>query len=401
MVPAALSAEYNRLMAFTYIVHYAEIGLKGHNRPDFEHQLIRNIKAQHDVTRATRFRGRITVESQAEIDLGNVFGIAWWAKATPCASELDVIGDQVIETLGERLEGIRSFAVRVKQSDRILGLNTREIEAEVGRRVQARFDLEVDLTLPDLFIYVEITRRQSFVYTRKRRGPGGLPVGSSGKLMGLFSAGIDSAVAAYLMAKRGAQIELVHFYALNDAASAHARKVGPLAERLLHFLPSIVIHYVPYHTFQLATAALPHRLQRQELVVFRRLMARVAQALARERGALGIFTGDNLGQVASQTLENLVAVDRITDLSLLRPLIAYDKQEIINLSQRIGVFDSAKQPYKDCCSIIARHPSTVAKYAQIEEIETMLGIDTLVERLIAEASSQRLASRRPSPSFVS
>ncbi len=380
-------------MSHNYIVHYAEIGLKGQNRPDFEHQLLRNIRAQHQVREVHRLPGRITVEADHPIDLGRIFGIAWWAPVVPVPVDLEAIAETVLDKVGSRRPGDQTFAIRAKQGEKVLGMRTQALEADLGRRVQNAYELSVDLSSPDLTIYVEITRARAFIFTEKRPGSRGLPVGVSGKMMGLFSAGIDSTVAAYLMAKRGASLELVHFYALPSASAARERKIGALTEELMNWLPELTVHYVPYHAFQLASAGLQKRLQRQELVVFRRLMARVAQALGTERGASALFTGDNLGQVASQTIENLAAVDAVLDMPLLRPLIAYDKQEIIDFSQRIGLFELAKLPYRDCCSIIARHPSTVAKYPLIDEIEELLDVRSIVAEMLAETTTQRLSTQ--------
>lgn len=378
-------------MEYTYVVHYAEIGLKGRNRPDFEHRLMKNIQDQHPGTELDRLRGRIRVRSREKLDLSNVFGIAWWAEARVVPSRYEEIAEGAVSILeGAGLQP-RSFAVRATRADKVLSMNSQEIERRLGARLQQVFGWPVDLTSPELTLHVEVTREQTFLYTERNPGPRGLPVGISGKLMGLFSGGIDSAVAAYLMAKRGAQVELVHFYALSDPTQLAQEKVGRLAARLRHFLPRLVIHYLPYHRFQLATTGLPRRLQKQELVVFRRFMMRSAQELARERSAQGLFTGDSLVQVASQTLENLAAVAQVLDLPLFQPLIAFDKQEIMDLGKEIGVFEIAAEAYKDCCSIIARHPATVAKEEQIAEIEEAIDVMGLVERTLAERTTQEVA----------
>ncbi len=371
----------------TYLVHYAEIGLKGRNRPEFERQLIHNIRAQHPIQRSRRLRGRIVVHSRADLDLSDVFGIAWWTRALETEADAGRISDLAERAAKGALSGQRTFAVRAKVADKRFAFGSQELAAKVGDRVRLATGLQVDLDDPDLVVYVEVTIPEAFVYTSRKRGPGGLPVGTAGTLMGLFSGGIDSACAPYLMAKRGARVELVHFYALSSAEAAHSHKIGPLARSLSRYIPHLAVHYVPYHGFELATAGLKGRDRRHELVVFRRFMARVAERLGGMRGALGIFSGDSLGQVASQTLENLAAVNETVEGVLFRPLIAYDKLEIIRLAKRIGVFSLATRGYKDCCSIIARNPSTRAHLDVVERIEAQLDLERLMREALAETVS--------------
>lgn len=370
-------------MSHLYMVHYGEIALKGKNRPDFENQLVRNIKQQHPGARVQRWRGRLTVESEHPLELSNVLGVAWWSEAKKVPTDLDAILDAAVAYADQDLAQARTFAVRVKRASKKLDHNSQELETIIGGVLDRRFDASVDLRRPEYLLHVEITASGTYLYTEKGRAWRGLPVGVSGKLMGLFSAGIDSAVASFLMAKRGADIELVHFHAFGRAQDAHQAKVGELAGRLMTYVPRMVLHYVPYHHFQLATAGLS-TYQRQELVVFRRFMALTAERLAQARGALGLYTGDNLGQVASQTLENLAAVDDAVQLPIFRPLIAYDKQEIIDLGIELDLDETANRAYKDCCSIVARHPSTRAKLDQVREIEASIGLDSLIDASLAE-----------------
>lgn len=376
-------------MVYHYMVHYAEIGLKGKNRPDFERQLVRNIRRQHPVTGVRRLPGRIVVESEVPLYLGDVFGLAWWAEARLLPADLGAIAQGAEAEARENSDGVSSFAVDAKVVGEGFSHRARDLEVTLGQRIKDALGLRVDLTHPDLTVFVEVLYPEAFLYTNKRPGPGGLPVGVSGKLMGLFSGGIDSAVAAYLMAKRGAALELVHFHALPEAAQAHEAKAGQLAGALARFLPSLVVHYVPYWPFQLATASLPPRLAPQELVVFRRFMWRVAARLAGLRRAGALFTGDSLGQVASQTLWNLMAADQAVDMSVFRPLIAYDKREIIDLARKLGLYELSIQPYKDCCSIIARGPATRAKLERIAEIEGEINLAKLVEETLGEVVTYR------------
>lgn len=388
-----------RTMIHTYMVHYGEIALKGKNRPEFEHQLMQNIRAQHEVENVKRFRGRLTVIAGVPIDLSNVFGIAWWAEAEPVDSELSTITDAVLRHVEKRLPKTVTFAIRATRADKLLGLTSQEIEVELGAAVQREFDLAVDLDAPDLTVYVEILRGRSYVYSGRQEGLRGLPVGVSGKLMGLFSGGIDSAVAAYLMAKRGACLELLHFHAYGQPQRAYGGKIGELASELTRFVPRLRLHVLPYDRFQLATADLG-RHQKQELVVFRRFMIRVADDLARQTGSMGLFTGDNLGQVASQTLENLAAVQQVTNLPIFRPLIAYDKQEIIDLGGELGLAELANTPYKDCCSIIAQHPATRANLDHVRQIEERIGIAALVADIMQDLTTLEFTQNQPDGELV-
>jgi thiamine biosynthesis protein ThiI len=375
-----------------YVVHYAEIGLKGKNRPDFEKQLIRNIEAKQAVKRAKRLPGRILMEAEGPFDLRRVFGVAWWADVIQVRPVVELISEAAVKIARERRGDASSFAIRAKTAYKPFVLNSQELEVEIGQRVKDALGLEVNLNRPDLTVFVEVMKSAALIYTEKHPGPGGLPVGSAGKLMGLFSGGIDSAVATYFMAKRGAAIELVHFYASASASEAHEGKIGKLAHFLTHFMPKLTIHYIPFHHFHVAAAGLRSRLRRHELVAFRRLMARVAERLAKLRGAKGLFMGDNLGQVASQTLENLSALDQAVSMPVFRPLIGFDKLEIIDLAKEIGLYELASQRYKDCCSLISRHPATRAKLEMIASIEESISVETMLGVMVEEVVSHDYVS---------
>ncbi|MGD8814741.1 MAG: tRNA uracil 4-sulfurtransferase ThiI [Anaerolineales bacterium] len=374
-------------MKTTYVVHYAEIGLKGRNRASFEKKLIENIAQTYSISKSWRLPGRIVLRSEEPLDLSTVFGVAWWALVDRTPSSVEDIGKKAIEKTRQNYPSPNSFAVRAKVADKRFELNSQELEVEIGRRVQDATGLDVDLTHPDLTLFIEITHSGALVFTEKKKGPGGLPVGISGKVMGLFSGGMDSAVACYMMAKRGCGVELVHFYAMPEAREAHKTKIGGMARSLQAYSATLVIHYVPYHHFQLATTKLPKMLRRHELVVFRRFMARAAEQLAHEHRATALFSGDNLGQVASQTLENLIAVDHAISMPMFRPVIGYDKIEIVNLAKRIGLFEQSIVAYKDCCSMISKHPATRAKYDVIETIEAEIGAEKLLSKTLSETES--------------
>jgi len=348
-----------------YMVHYGEIALKGRNRIDFERQLIANLKAQYPIHRAYRLPGRIVLEGPSGLNLTKTFGVVWWSEAVRVPSDKSAIAEALLPLAEQVGDTIQTFAVRVTQGERVFEESTQ----------------------PDRTFYIEVMRRAAYLYTQRHPGPRGLPVGASGRLLGLFSGGVDSVLAAYLMAKRGAEIELVHFYAMADAGQAHQAKIGALAQALAAYLPSLKIHYFPYHLFQLATSHLVSREQRHELVLFRRFMARLAEHLAIEQGAGGLFSGDNLGQVASQTLENLASVDLVIKLPIFRPLIAYDKVEIIDLARRLDLLEPAEVAYKDCCSILATEPSTRARPEILDALERQIEIENLISETLSQGET--------------
>ncbi len=380
-------------MTDLYVVHYAEIGLKGRNRASFEKQLVENIHHVFDVEKATRLQGRILLQSKTGLDLSRVFGVAWWAQVQRAAADVELIGEKAIEKIGDRTKSDLKYAVRAKVADKSFPLNSQELEIEIGQRIKDATELQVDLTNPDLTIFIEITHAGALIYDKKIPGPGGLPVGTSAKMIGLFSGGMDSALATYLMAKRGSRIELVHFHALPNGEAAHEDKVGEMSRMLSGYDAKLCIHYVPYHQFQLATSGLSKKIQRYELVAFRRYMARVAERIAENRKAKALFSGDNLGQVASQTLENLIAVDDAITMSMFRPIISYDKVEIVNQCRKIGIYEISIQSYKDCCSIIARHPATRANLRMIERLEAEIRVESLVEDVLEEVETFHFARK--------
>ena len=375
---------------------YKRQGLKGGNRALFEKQLVANIARQHHLNGSWRLPGRILLRAGPELDLSKMFGVAWWARVERVKASIEEIGNKAVEEARHLLVQGGAFAVRAKIADKSFALNSQELEIEIGQRVVDATGLSVNLTEPETTIFIEVTQSGALIYTKKEAGPGGLPVGTSAKVMGLFSGGMDSALATSLMAKRGSRIELVHFHAFPSAKDAHSSKIGEMARMLTRYDPQLCMHYVPYHLFQVATSGLSKRLQRYELVVFRRFMARVTERIALKRRAKALFSGDNLGQVASQTMENLVAVDDAIAMPIFRPLIAYDKIEIVDQTKKIGMYEVAIGAYKDCCSMIARHPATRANERMINMLEAEISIDELLERVLDEAETIKLEEPRPS-----
>ncbi len=371
----------------TYLIHYSsEIGLKGHNRRDFINQLRRNIRRQHPaVTSVEHLMGRLVAESPKAEDFGDVFGVAWWAKARALPAEMGAINAAAVEAARKLAAPGKTFAIRPRRADKRFPLNSQGIGRDVGAAVVEATGMGVDLTSPDIEIFVEIAPGTAFVFAERHSGPNGFPVGMSGKLLGLYSGGIDSMLAAYLMARRGARIALVHFHVFESAAEAHAQKVGKLAAKLGRNIPGLKVHYLPYRPYHRRAADIVRRYQAYRVVAFRRFMARTAAALAQQEHAKALFSGDSLGQVASQTLENMLAVnDALAGFPIFRPLIGWTKQEIIDWGEGLGFYDLAKQPYRDGCALLAKKPSTRANLARVAEMEALLDIPSLIEETLAQ-----------------
>jgi len=366
--------------------------LKGGNRRPFTKALVRNL--QRALSRfgaeVHELFDRLLVKVEGDrladalLAAAKVFGVAYTApvRLLPCSVEAMI--DAAVQTYTALTSGKETFAVRVRRVDKSFPLTSHELERVVGQQVVAATGAPVNLNAPDILLSFRVYQDCIYQVGPKVQGVGGLPIGVAGKVLALISGGIDSPVAAWLMMKRGCFVDFVHFHAFPSNDEAVVEKVPKLIERLV--VPQGVtsrLFLVPYHTFQLAllTTQVPQKL---ELVLFRRFMVKVANRIAKEYGFQAIVTGDNLSQVASQTLENILVLDNASDLPVFRPLLTYDKQEIIALTKQIGTYELSIQPYKDCCSLIARHPEAKAKLHEVLEVESTLPIEQLISRSLAE-----------------
>jgi thiamine biosynthesis protein ThiI len=370
----------------TVLVHYGEIALKGKNRHLFEHRLIENIEKLAG-GRVERLSGRLLVEGSKVDQLENVFGVAWFAPACSVERELEVIRKGVLAEIKERVRERSSFGVRVSRADKSFPLSSQEVAAAVGQAVKDYYHLKVDLESPDLSIFIEILADRALLFFEKNRGLGGLPVGVSGRVLCLLSGGIDSAVAAFLMMKRGCKVDFLHFHTFAQNETVWKTKVKDLVGVLDAYQPESKIFLVPYYPFQLS---LGQTRPGYELVLFRRFMVQVGERVAQKEGCRALVTGDSLGQVASQTLENLAVVEEASSLPIFRPLIGFDKQEIVDFARKIGTYSVSIQPYKDCCSLVSRHPKTKAKLNEVKKLEEELRAEGVVGetlRLVSQRSS--------------
>lgn len=352
------------------VAHYAEIALKGRNRPVFLRRLLRNIRAMlagEPVESIEHVESRILVRladpgraAAAAERLRRVFGIEWLAPAAPLprAEVGDDLGGlcRLASELARRDRGeARHFKIETRRSDRSFPLTSPEINRIVGAAVQAETGLPVRLHRPDLTVHLLVLKESVLATTARLQGHGGLPSGTGGRVAALLSGGIDSPVAAWLLMRRGCRPELIHFYAGRRPEEASWRKMERLAAILASYSPQpLDIHLVP--SFPYEERAIGTIESRWDMVMFRRYMVLTAAALARRTGCLALATGDSLGQVASQTLANLAAIAPDVELPVFRPLIGLDKREITELAMRIGTYETSIVPYRDCCSIRSPRP---------------------------------------------
>ncbi|HEC24031.1 MAG TPA: tRNA 4-thiouridine(8) synthase ThiI [Chloroflexi bacterium] len=389
-----------RIPMTTFIVRYAEMALKKKNRLAFEKQLMANIRRVLGLSekQVTRQIGQILVRVEPERadesreKLATVFGIAWFTEVVTCPNTFDAITETALEAAREVLDEHQTFAVRAARANKSLPFTSDDINRRVGTLVREQTGAQVNLSNPDVTIYISVRDEETFIYTRRFQGPGGLPVGTSGKVLSLISGGFDSIASSYLLARRGAQVDFLHFYVFPRKEGVLQTKMPRLWRKLSAYTLSRTVFLANFAPFQMAILGMGQRQQRYELVVFRRLMVRVGERLAGQWGYQALVLGDSLGQVASQTMENIVAVDRAVEIPIFRPLIGSDKVEVMDLVRRIGLEEEATAPYKDCCSIIAPHPIIRADLAKVQQIEEELQIEKVVDEIVSEIEPLPLAS---------
>lgn len=368
------------------LVRYAEIGLKGKNRSVFENQLINNIARSLNLNRSQlQLRQKqiiLTLKSnlinQSIAKLKQIFGVAWFAPVYETATDLEKISNIAVKLAKKS----QSFAVRATRTDKNLPFTSQDIAVKVGDRVRKAVNAKVNLKNPQTTIYISAGRDKTYLYSQKIPGPGGLPVGSSGKVLSLLSGGFDSIISSYLMAKRGAQVDFLHFHVFPDSEKVLKTKIKTIVDRLNQSTFSEKLFLASYIPFQMAVLGLQTRQAKYELVVFRRLMVQVAEKLAQKYGYQALVLGDSLGQVASQTMENIVAVDQAVNLPIFRPLIGLDKIEIIDLVKKLNLEKTTNLPYKDCCSIISTHPATKANLERIKLLEKNINSNQIISAIV-------------------
>ncbi len=399
-------------MSFTpnrIVIHYGEIALKGDNQPYFLRQQRKNVKRKlkglalsWSVQQAHSYI-YVNIPSDAEYlpdqiktELSQVMGISWFAftefiptsEAYTSAQEPDygVYHEKIKVLAADKYVPSGSFCVRVNRADKRFPSTSPRLERQFGAVIIERTQWQnVDLENPDRTFHVDIYTDGIYFYADKVSGPGGLPVGVTGRVLVLLSGGIDSPVAAYLAAKRGCTMDCIHFTANRlQLENAMKYKVSRIVQDLSRYTYRSRLYLVPYthFEFEALTAQMEY-----ELVIFRRFMTRTAQHLSQETGAQALVTGDNLAQVASQTLENITANSQAVHIPILRPLLTYDKYEIVELAKQISTYQISLQPYKDCCALISQHPKTKSDHTRLSEIEHTLlpEYEALITRTLQDA----------------
>ncbi|MFH0903259.1 MAG: tRNA uracil 4-sulfurtransferase ThiI [Pseudomonadota bacterium] len=392
------------VMTTAIILRYGEMFLKGKNRALFERQLQDNAtRALAGVpgARATRLHGRalVLVEAEARASalerLRRLFGVSSLSPARLVVKDFEAISREAVDAAIEVSRAASrppTFKVAVKRSDKSFTPTSPELCREIGARIIAATGMKVDVHQPELCIGIEIGIERTFVFSSTIAGPGGLPVGVSGKTNLLLSGGIDSPVAGWLAMKRGCSICATYFHSF-PLTSDHAKeKVVDLARLLAAWQGELVLMVVDFTDAQKALrSAGPGELS---VVLYRRMMMRVASRLAQRENALALVTGENLGQVASQTLENLGVIEDAALLPVLRPLVTNDKIETIALAKRIGTYDISIRPFEDCCSLfVPKHPAIRARLERVRDVETRLEIDSIADELAARAERRVVTSR--------
>lgn len=381
-----------------YLIRYNEIALKKGNRSFFERILVRNIKQQikksnspmdpNTVTvRSHTLRGRIFIDApktpQSDQGLARVFGVHSYSPVLPTPTDLDEIQKAIREQYEAYLKNHpapKTFRIDTRRGDKVLDKNSTEINHQMGRIVLDRSPgIQVDLKNPELTIGVEVRRDTSYIWTEKKPGQKGLPVGSNGKLLCLVSGGLDSPVAALYGMKRGCTVHFIHFHGAPFVGEEVREKVEDLVDCVNRFSPTHQkLYIVPFGKIQEKVALKTH--PKMRTLLYRRLMIQIANQVADRIGAQGLITGESLGQVASQTLENLSATNAVSTIPVIRPLIGLDKEEIIESALKWETYETSIRPGADCCTLFAdRNPVTKAVMDEVEEQESKIEIDALIQ----------------------
>lgn len=382
-----------------FIVRCGEVALKGMNKPYFERMLAdrirRNLKNIEGVS-VKRKDGLIFIRSEKKTDpdtiikeTTKVFGVDSVSKAIEAQPELNAIGDAAAGYMMELIEkrGVKTFKVAAKRADKSFPVKSPEIGRIIGAKILIGCKvLKVDVHQPDVLLHVDVRSDRAYIYEGKINGFGGLPLGTNGKGLVLLSGGIDSPVAAWMMAKRGMLIEAVHFHSYPYTSPRARQKVEELASILASYCGGFKMHVINLLPIQEQIVA--NCPEEETTILVRRFMMRIAEKIAQKRSCMMLITGENLGQVASQTAEALVVTDASVTRPVMRPLIAMDKTEIMDKAREIGTYEKSIEPYEDCCTVfLPKHPTTKPKLERILESESRLDCEALIQAAVESAET--------------
>ena len=375
------------------LIKNGELALKGLNRMNFENALIKNIKTAINglgATNITRAQSTITVEpvddeypfEEALQRIQKVFGIAAFCRAASVEKDIDVILKQCVPYLKETMEGVKTFKVEAKRADKKFPLTSPEISRLVGGELLKNYHhLKVDVHNPEIVVTVEVRDKYAFIRAGQIHGAGGMPVGTGGRASILISGGIDSPVAAWMMAKRGIELDAIHFASPPYTSIRAEQKVKKLLSRVARYSGPIRMGIVPFTELQQTIA--DNCPEEYFTLIMRRMMMRISERLAKKRNSLALITGESVGQVASQTLPALVTTDAVVNMPVFRPLIGMDKDEIIEISRKIETFEISIEPYEDCCTVFTpKHPRTRPTIEACEQAEALFDFEPLIDEAV-------------------
>ena len=379
-----------------FLIHYSEIALKQGNRKYFENRLIANILKNLKKSTGLNFSykklfGRIIIKLDQEskqfnsvqesivATLQTTFGIANFAVVEIVEADVSLIQNLIIDYL--KNQKFTTFRISARRANKAFHLNSQAINIKIGEQVVVQLGKKVKLENPDIECHIEIVGNIAYVYFNKIKGPGGLPVGVSGKALVLISGGFDSPVAAWYALKRGVQVEFIHFHSMPYTSKASLEKVQDLVAILEKYGASTKVYNIPFADIQKEVMInCPEKLR---VILYRRLMMRIADVYAHRNNCIAFVTGEAVGQVASQTLENIRATGSVTNLPIIRPLVCFDKEEIIEVAKQIGTHDISKKPHDDACTrFIPTHPETKAKLKEVDLAEKNLNIQNILNQAL-------------------
>lgn len=386
-----------------FIVRTGEVALKGMNKPYFERVLVQRIRAALKKTNEQskeegnggidvyRHEGLIFIKSPKTIPedtiiklVSRVFGVASISPAWECESNLDAIGEMAVKFMLKQIEerGVKTFKVFAKRADKTFPIKSPEIARIIGAKVLIGCKvLKVDVHNPEVRLHVDLRRGVSYIYDEKVAAIGGLPLGTNGRGLILLSGGIDSPVAAWMMARRGMLIEAVHFHSYPYTSKRAQEKVEKLASIVASYSGRIRMHVI--NLLPIQEQIVQHCPEEETTILVRRFMMRIAQEIARKNRCMMLITGEDLGQVASQTAEAITVTDACVEIPVLRPLIGMDKVDIMDKAREIGTYETSIEPFEDCCTVfLPKHPTTKPKLARIEQSESALDVDALVKAAV-------------------